>query len=68
MKFKAIINAEYTELCKEYGHLAYHKKLLEDKMLAIEKKINGLNHLSEKFQSVEKVENNERSNKDTPNS
>jgi hypothetical protein len=56
MKYKAFIDSNYAELCKEYGHLAYHKMVLEKKLKELEQKIAGLDSISKNAENLDKLQ------------
>lgn len=69
MKFKSFVDSNYAELCKQYGHLAYHKKVLEQQMKQLEDKIAGLDSVSKNAENLDKIQEraakNEGSDKDS---
>lgn len=56
MKYKNFIDKEYVELCKEYGHLCFHKKVIEQKIKELESRIKGLDTLVPKAEAQDNFE------------
>jgi len=69
MKYKQFVDSNYAELCKEYGHLAYHKTVIEAKLKDLESKIAGLDAISKNAENMDRIQEraneSERSNKNS---